>query len=90
MEDEKKLDEMLLDTAVLVFRTEQHLYKKGIIAFWPVAFGGAVQVMHDVFMRLFSDWTVETYPAEDGEVGKTAVAFYHGIKFFTFLREGEK
>lgn len=90
MEDEKKLDEMLLDTAVLVYRTEQHLYKKGIYAFWPSSMGGNVQMKRDAFMRLFPDYEVETYPAEDGKVGRQAVAFYQGVKFFTLLWEGEE
>lgn len=90
MEDEKKLDEMLLDTAVLVFRTEQHLYKKGIYAFWPFSMGGNVQMNRSVFMRLFPDYTVETYPADGGKVGKQAVAYYQEVKFFALLPEDDE
>ena len=89
MEDKKKINEMTLDTAVLVHGVIEHLYKKGIIAFWPTAVGGTVQMTKKAFLSAFDKYAVNTYPGDGGGYGAKAYTDYNGVRFFTLLDNEE-
>lgn len=86
MEDKARLDELMLDTAVLTAAVMRHLYKKGVIAVYPntlVEFG-TVQMTPDAFFATFPKYAVQKYESEDG-YGRKAFTDYNGVRFFTLL-----
>jgi hypothetical protein len=89
MKDEAKLDRMLMDTAILAYHVEGYLQKKGVVAIWHGTIDG-VQMTRKAFLRLFDQgYKVEEYPAEGRKIGKKAVVFYQGVKFYTYLEDDE-
>lgn len=86
--DEKKLDELTLNTCVLVQKALAFLYEKGVTAIWPVAMSGSVQLNKKAFFATFDKYAVQKYPT-DGGYGLRAFTDYDGVRFFALLDNEE-
>lgn len=82
-DETKEIPEGVLDIAATVMPVLQYLRKKGLYGVWPLK--GEFQMHRDQFIATFKDYTISTYPTDDGSLGRTAIAEYKGVKFSALL-----
>lgn len=68
----------------------RYLNKCGLLSAEGLAYGGSgVHLRTKDFFFLFTEYTIEDYPADAGGYGHTAVGVFNGVRFFCLLDDEE-